>query len=281
MKSILCVLSALILQAASLPALAGETSPQFAVGLGVDASSGKFGTDSTSTYVSGPFILDWFPTERIDLELTIPLLYQKSQNTGVAALGASAKSSARRNMNGQYSYTGGSASLAGGGSAGDSEFGLGDITLTGGYALLQDSDSTPLIRPTLYLKFPTADDTKGLGTGKFDVGPGVAISKWLGNWQPFVDSRYIFQGASNEDTGARDYLIADAGIGYSWNESFYTSSYARVGSTVFDGMEAPLDIRLKSVWRFAERLNSEAYLLKGLSDGSPDYGGGVAIFVEF
>lgn len=278
MKSILFVLSVLILHSTSLPALAGSVPPQFAVGLGVDASTGKFGTDSTSTYVSVPFIFDWFPTERIDLELTIPLLYQKSENTGVAALGANPKSTARRNMG----YTGGSASLAGGGTtAGDSEFGLGDITLTGGYALLQDSDSTPLVRPTLYLKFPTADDTKGLGTGKFDVGPGLAMSKWLGSWQPFVDSRYIFQGASNEDTGARDYFIADTGIGYSWNERFYTSAYARVGSTVFDGIEAPLDIRLKSVWRFAERLNSEAYLLKGLSDGSPDFGGGVAIFVEF
>lgn len=280
MKSLLLLLSALLLHTTALPAVAETPAVQFAAGLGLEASSGKFGTDSTSSYVSMPFVLDWFPTERLDFELTVPLLYQNSKNTGRAALGADAKSSARRNMNGQYSYIGGSATLAGGGTSDSSEFGLGDITLTGGYQLLRDSGTTPLIRPTFYLKFPTADDSKGLGTGKFDAGPGLSASKWLGSWQPFVDSRYIFQGASG-DTGARDYFLADAGIGYSWNESLYTSAYARVGSTIFDGMEAPLEVRLKSVWRFAQRFNTEAYLLKGVSEGSPDYGGGLLVFVEF
>lgn len=280
MRSLLFLLSVLLLHTSVLPAVAETPAVQFAAGVGLEASSGKFGTDSTSSYVSVPFIMDWLPSERLDFELTVPLLYQNSKNTGRAALGADAKSSARRNMNGQYSYIGGSATLTGGGTSDSSKFGLGDITLTGGYQLLRDSATTPLIRPTFYLKFPTADDSKGLGTGKFDAGPGLSVSKWLGSWQPFVDSRYIFQGAS-ADTGARDYFLADAGIGYSWNESLHTSAYARFGSTIFDGMEAPLEARVKSVWRFAQRFSSEAYLLKGLSEGSPDYGGGLLVFVEF
>jgi len=280
MKSLLLLISTIILQMISISAIAAPVS-RFAVGIGLEASSGNFGTDSTSSYVSVPFIFDWFPTERIDLELTVPLLYQKTSNTGVAALGGAAKSTARRNMNGQYSYTGGGAALAGGGTVGDSEFGLGDITLTGGYVLLLDGDLTPLIRPTFYLKFPTADENRGLGTGEFDFGPGLAVSKWMGNWQPFVEARYIFQGASNKGTGARDYIITDAGIGYGWSGNLYTSAYSRLGSVVFDGMEAPLEVRLKNVWRLSELLNTEIYLLKGISDGSSDYGGGVSLFVGF
>lgn len=280
MRSLLLLMSAMILHTTALPALAEPVAPQYAVGLGLDASSGKFGTDSTSTYVYMPLIVDWFPTGRLDLELTVPLLFQRTQNTGVAVLGVADKSTARRTINGQYSYTGGNAAVANNGTAGDNESGLGDITLAGGYALVQDSDVTPLVRSTLYVKFPTADETKGLGTGKLDAGPGLSVSKWLGKWQPFVEARYIFQGAP-EESGARDYFTAEAGIGYSWNERLYTSAYSRFGSATFDGMEAPLDIRLKSVWRFGKRTFTEVYALKGFSDGSPDYGGGVSVFAEF
>ncbi|MDD2309432.1 MAG: transporter [Desulfuromonadaceae bacterium] len=280
MRSLLFLISAMLIHTTSFPALAESEVPQYAVGLGLDVSSGTFGTDSTSTYVYMPLIIDWFPTGRLDLELTVPLLYQRTQNTGVAAIGGTTKSTARRTMNGQYVYTGVSSTVAGGGTVDDSELGLGDITLTGGYALIQDSNTAPLIRPTFYVKFPTADETKGLGTGKLDIGPGLAVSKWLGRWQPFGEGRYIFQGAS-EESGARDYFTAETGIGYSWNERLYTSAYSRFGSVTFDGMDAPLDIRLKSVWRFGKRTYTEVYALKGLSDGSPDYGGGVSVFAEF
>lgn len=255
--------------------------PQFAIGIGADVSSGSFGTDSTSNYASVPLIVDWFPSERLDLELIVPLIYQRTKNTGMAAIGGVTKSTARRSMAGQYSFTGGSAAMAGGGTAGESEFGLGDITLTGGYALMQDSDTTPQVRPTLNVKFPTADDARGLGTGEFDLGPGLSLSKWLGNWQPFAEGRYIFQGASHGETGALNFLTADAGVAYGWSDTFLTSVYARFGSRLFEGMSAPLEARLKTVWRFGERLYTEAYLLKGLSDGSPDYGGGFAVFREF
>lgn len=273
--------SVVILHATSLPALAESVVPKYAVGLGIEASSGTFGTDSTSSYASVPLIVDWYPAERLDFELTVPFLYQHTKNTGMAAIGGTTKSTARRTMAGQYAYTGGSATLASGGAVGDSVSGLGDVTLTSGYALIQDSDSTPLLRPTIYVKFPTADDTKGLGTGKFDAGPGLAVSKWLGNWQPFAEGRYIFQGASYNETGALDFVTVDSGVGYSWSERLVTSAYARFGSRLFDGMSAPLETRLKAVWRFGERTYTEAYALKGLSDGSPDYGGGITVFKEF
>lgn len=268
------------------PANAEPQPPQFAIGIGADVSRGSFGTDSTSSYASVPLIVDWFPSGRLDLELIVPLIYQRTKNTGMAAIGGVTKSTARRTMAGQYSYIGGSTAMADGGAAvggtdGESEFGLGDITLTGGYALMRDSDTTPNVRPTFYVKFPTADDARGLGTGEFDLGPGLSLSKWLGNWQPFAEGRYIIQGASHGDTGALNFLTADAGVAYSWSDTFLTSVYARFGSRLFDGMSAPLEARLKAVWRFGERLYTEAYALKGLSDGSPDYGGGFAVFREF
>ena len=143
--------------------------PKYAVGLGLEIAVGSFGTGSTSTYATAPLIIDWFPTERLDLELIVPFLYQRTSNTGHAVLGTNVQSTAKSVASGSMMGAGG-----GGGGMFGGDYGLGDITLTGGYSLLMDSDTSPRIRPTLYVKFPTAAESKGFGTGKFDFGAGVA-----------------------------------------------------------------------------------------------------------
>lgn len=247
--------------------------PKYAVGLGLEIVVGTFGTPSSSTFVTAPLIIDWFPTGRLDLELTVPFIYQRTANAGHVVLGTDVQSTTESVARGSM-MSGGGGSILGG------DYGLGDITLTSGFVLVMENDTSPRIRPSLYLKFPTADESKGFGTGKYDFGAGVAASKWFGNWQPFAEGRYIIQGAHDE-TGALNFVTADAGVAYSWSESLVTSTYVRFGSSLFDGISAPLEARLKTVWRFGERTFTEAYALKGFSDGSPEYGGGISVFMEF
>lgn len=253
---------------------AESPAPKYAIGLGLDVSSGKFGTDSTSTFVSAPLVIDWFPTERLYLELTVPFLYQRTTGNVHSSQVMNGQVAAKSVIKSVASMSG---SGGGGGSMFGGDYGLGDITLTSGYTLLMDSDSTPHLRPTVYVKFPTADESKGLGTGAFDFGAGLVVSKWFGNWQPFAEGRYIVQGASV----AENFITADAGIAYSWSDSQVTSTFARFGSSQFDGMSAPFEARIKTSWRFAERTYTDLYALKGFSDGSPDYGGGISLFMEF
>lgn len=265
----------------------------YALGLGLEISSGSFGTTSTSTYATVPLILDWYPTERLDIEVTVPFLYQRTTNTGHAVLGttaeSAAKSAARGNMfgggAGSGTVSGGGSMMGSSGSGGGSmfagDYGLGDITVTSGYTLLRDSDTSPHVRPTVYLKFPTASESDGFGTGAYDAGAGVAVSKWLGSWQPFAEARYIVQGIIDDSNGGLNFVTADAGLAYGWNDQVITSLYARFGSALFDGLSAPLEARAKMTWRFSERAYTELYALKGFSDGSPDYGGGISIFREF
>lgn len=253
-------------------------NPQFSLGVGVDYARGDFGTDSTSTYTTIPVILDWYPGERFSLELTVPFLNQSTSNTGYAATGGGVAAAQAYNGGGRGMNNAGT-SVAVSGS--EDQSGLGDITLEPAYNVLLDGEASPQLGLTCYLKFPTADEDKGLGTGSFDWGPGLTLSKWLGDWQPFLEARYIFQGASREETGARDYLLAEAGLGYGWSEELYAALLARAGSTSFDGMTAPLELRLKTVWGFGESVSTELYLLKGISDGSPEFGGGLAFFAAF
>ncbi|MEI7816634.1 MAG: transporter [Desulfuromonadales bacterium] len=236
----------------TIPSFAESPAPKYALGIGLDVSSGTYGSRTISTYVTAPLIVDWFPNDRLDLELTIPLLYQRTSSTG-----------------------------RGGGGVLGGDYGLGDITLTSGYSLLRDSPATPHLRPTLYLKFPTAAESKEFSTGELDFGAGLAVSKWFGNWQPFTEVRYVVQGGSHAVSGAENFLTVDTGIAFSMNEHLMTSMYARFGSPPFNDMSAPLEVRLKTVWRFAERTYTEVYALRGLSNGSPDFGVGATVFFEF
>lgn len=271
------LLAAALLMPSAQYCRAETPPPSFAIGIGLEVSSGTFGTGSTSTFATVPVVIDWFPGEKTDFELTVPLLYQRTMNTGHAAIssdtgmatGTAAKSVAKMSGSG-----GGGGMFAG-------EYGLGDITVTCGYTAVRESETTPQLRPTAYVKFPTADDSKGFGTGKFDYGVGLAASKWLGNWQPFIEGRYIVQGAAGDETGAKNFYTADAGVAYSWSGTLLTSAYSRFGSELFDGLSAPLEARVKTVWRFGERTYTDVYVLKGFSDGSPDYGGGASLFFEF
>lgn len=290
--ALLTVFTFLTIISAASVLRAESPPPNYALGLGLEIASGSFGTSSTSTYATAPLILDWFPTERLDVEVTVPFLYQRTSNTGHAVLGttaeSTAKSVARGNMFGSGSGSGsssmmgsGSGSGGGGGSMFSGDYGLGDITVTSGFTVLRDSETSPHVRPTVYLKFPTASESDGLGTGAYDVGAGLAVSKWIGNWQTFAEGRYIVQGIIDDSNGGRNFVTADAGLAYGWNEQVVTSAYARFGSALFDGLSAPLEARAKVMWRFSERAYTELYAFKGFSDGSPDYGGGVSVFREF
>ncbi len=254
--------------------VAAAATPQYSLGLGVEYARGDFGTDSTSTYTAIPLIFDWFPDERLNLELTVPFVYQDTTNTGYAVIGGGMMAAiGGRGMN----QTAGSSAFSGD----ETQSGLGDITLTTAYRIILDGKGTPDLGLTCYLKFPTANENKGLGTGAFDWGPGLQISKWLGNWQPFAEGRYIIQGNSADEIGASDYFLADAGVGYGWSDNLYTALFSRFGSAAFDGVDAPLEVRLKMAWKVSDNYTTEGYLLKGVSDGSPDYGGGLSFYVSF
>jgi hypothetical protein len=253
---------------------AASSIPRFFLGLGFDYARGDFDTDSTSTYLAVPLSLDWYPDERFSTELTVPFLYQSTGNTGYAAIGSGAMAvSGGRGL--PRSGTGMTVT------SDDDQSGLGDITLISTYNVMLDRGTSPAVGLSCYFKFPTADEDKGLGTGSFDWGPGLLLSKWLGDWQPFVEGRYIFQGASRAETGARDYLIADAGLGYGWSDDLYLALFSRAGTSTFDGLPAPLEIRLKTAFNIGGNNSAELFLMRGVSDGSPDYGAGLTFYAGF
>ncbi|BDV41474.1 hypothetical protein GURASL_03970 [Geotalea uraniireducens] len=281
----------LLLIIAAMPVCAAE-SPSgqrrlVSVGLGFDISSGDYGTDTTTDFVSVPLIVDLYPTERLDLELIIPWVYQSNSNTVYGTTmpyrgggyGMSTMSAMPRFMSGPGGTSaGGTGSSISNPSA--SASGLGDITLTAGYIVVQESDLVPRIRPTLYFKFPTADRDKGLGTGEFDAGIGLSLEKWFGDWRLAGEATYVFQGSSDLYQ-TKDYLNYEAGLGYQLTRQFFCTLLGRGATAPADGSPALFEGRLKGVYDIGDRYSLEAYLSHGFTNGSPDIGGGLALFVDF
>lgn len=289
--SLVALFCCLAFEATGVPAQAGTlpdgAGAPFSVGTGFDYASGTYGTDTRTDFLAVPLIVDYYPTDRIDLELTIPYVYQSNSSTvygtvmpyrraGVAGASTVAGVQNGRFLSGPGSQSSGSGTL----DPDSSQGGLGDITLTAGYVMVEDAGLLPRLRSTLYIKFPTADRDKGLGTGEFDAGPGLALSKWLGDWQPFLEGVYVFQGESDL-YATKDYLNYNGGIGYQISDSFYGAVLAKGATAPADGSPAPFEGRLKFAWQFMTTTSLEGYFSKGFSDGSPEVGGGLAVFYTF
>lgn len=298
--------------------------PDYALGFGFDYESGDYGVGNQSDFISLPFYLDLYPTDRIDVGVVIPYLYQRiDQNSGTTIFyraqsgyvngtvnqARSAQSSnmsdinnstsngnnsnAGNNSNGGNGSSGSSTASAGG--SGDNsataeaaktasqrvtEEGLGDVTLTIGYTLVKESLSTPLVKPTFYLKLPTADEDKGLGSGEFDFGPGLTLGKWFGNWYLFAEGLYVIQGETSlYDT--KDYLSYGVSAGHQIGESLFVSTMARGMTAPAEGSGNLLEGRLKVVWWMKSDISLEGYIGTGLSEHGADFTSSVAVFFNY
>jgi len=257
-----------------IPVSAGD----FSLEVGLDIATGDYGTDENLTAITVPVTLRYM-AEGYSLALGFPWVSQ-SKGTTVFMGG-------RRfgnGMSGSSMAAGTGGGMMGGGSSangvntGDSNTGLGDATLDAELRVWR-----PQFGPALsllgYLKTPTGDDDKGLGTGAWDFGAGFAARQEFGNW--FLDGslRAIFPG----DNGAfQPDQYWDWTTAAGWYQGDHMSlSLGLEGATApFEGEENPLELVARFGWD-GEVFGFGGHLLSGLNDGSPDYGGGVFVFRDF
>jgi hypothetical protein len=77
-------------------------------------------------------------------------------------------------------------------SGGDRQVGIGDIVLNGKIALLEEGEYRPAVAARLAVKLPTGNFALAFGSGKPDVGIGVAAHKALGSrWRLYVNQNIV------------------------------------------------------------------------------------------
>ncbi|MFZ3116374.1 MAG: transporter [Syntrophales bacterium] len=257
-----------------LPAWAAA---RWSAGLGFEFASGKYGTDVTTDSVYMPLTATVYPTARLDVSLEIPYVYQSSSAANVGIFRGSQGQTMGMQDLGADAGSGMMTSPTAGG-AHNTQSGLGDVVASAGYVLIPESKLMPQIRPSIFVKFPTAD--KALGTGEIDEGFAVALSKWLGDWYSFAEAGYTIQGAS-ATLPLKDYLSYRVGTGYQVTDKLHPMLMLKGATSPAESTTDLLEARLRLIYQASKRTVIEGYLARGLATSSPDYGAGLAIFYDF
>lgn len=288
---------ALILAVSSLaPALAAGTIPDkpqsVSVSLGTEVSSGSYGTGTTTRSVYTPLTVTWSANERFDLGIELPFLYQNNNNVTTDLYRSSPQSTAAAVAKGgpggargtQLPQVAGGAGGAGGttasGSADSAVSGLGDIILRMGVIAAFEGAAVPQVRPSLFVKIPTASTADGLGTGEFDAGLGVDMTKWLGDMHLIGEGVYTWQGRT-AGFGLKNYLSYSAGLGYQLTGTIEPMLLVKGATAPSDYSSELLELRARIIWALSENTSLDLYGSRGLADSSPEYGGGVSVIYSF
>lgn len=158
--------------------------------------------------------------------------------------------------------------------------GFGDVYLSASYSFENPYMDDFFIDLTGQVKIPTADEKKGLGTGKVDYTIKLDAAYLFGNFMPFGTLGYRFVGATDRfdlqnsffaSIGAAYYLTYDTSIGVSYD---YRES-ATPGFNSPKEIFSYVDVQLDDNWGF------NIYGVVGLNNVTTDYGLGTQIRYKF
>ncbi|MEI6705463.1 MAG: transporter, partial [Deltaproteobacteria bacterium] len=149
-----------------------------------------------------------------------------------------------------------------------------------GYILLLDASTMPQIRTSLFIKTPTASVSDGLGTGEFDFGGGFDLSKWFGDLHLAGEVLYNYQGrVSGFDLN--NYVSYSGMVGYQITESIRPMLVLKGATAPSAYSEDLLEARARVIWSLTDKTSLDMYGSRGITDSSPDYGGGISVIYSF
>ena len=269
------IVGGMLLIGAPVAHAATTDNGRFSLSAGADYSSGKYGTDTTTDIWSVP-VAAAYQTDRWTFKLTVPYINISGAGNVIPGVGKVNNG----NPKGRGRGNGGVATPAPGTAASGSASGLGDITASAGYELFGSADRTFGLDLTGKVKFGTADENKGLGTGKNDYGLSLDTYKVSGAWTAFGGVGWMKYGSSQYIQLKNSFnanIGADYKLGASDNIGAYYYYRERIADTGASQSE------LTGYWnhKFNDSLRVQAYALAGFADGSPDYGVGASLKYSF
>lgn len=258
------ILAALLLAGYVGMGWAADSGSNLTLGVEPSYSDGKYGTSSDTKIFYLPVYAKYQDGD-LGIKLTVP--YISVESTGAVLSGGVVIGHKRTSSTSPASQT--------------TESGLGDVWLEGNYRIHGAGGAAPDFVPYAKVKFGTASSSKGLGTGENDYEGGLGL-EWAvaDNWFPFLQAGYRFVG---EPTGLSlsDFATYDGGVMYRASSTDYlTVMFTGHGSA---GAGTPVAADALVAWnhRLSNGIALQAFLDKGLSNGSPDYGAGVGLERRF
>lgn len=230
------------------PALAED--PRWVFSTSINYARGDYGTDEDTTIVYVPFTsgVVW---DRLDVRLTVPYLRLTSETVSVTGGGVAV----RRDRAGQA----------------ETEAGVGDLLLRGSYILLEEQEVLPEIAPYVKIKFPTADEDRGLGTGEFDETLGLDFAKTFPErWTGYLTLAYTFIG-SPAGADLRDSFGWSIGAAYTVTRPLSVFAFLDGATAISPGQDDPVGLRFGAEYRLTRVMKLTGSLGVGLTQGEADY----------
>jgi len=241
------------------PAFAAKaTGPTIKIGSTPSFFTGDFGTNTTTNIIYIPNYIK-YKTGDISLKLTIPFIVVESN--GAALSGGTVIGTGK-----------GTKSTKGG---------LGDVWLEGKYTLHHVLDTGFNLVPYSKVKFGTADEKKGLGTGEndFELGMGVR-TRFAKRWFPFARVGYRFVGQPVNRV-LDDIVTYRAGVSYALDRTNVFTALFSGRQASQPGFSSAAEIIAAWNYKIQPNLGLQVFGDKGLSNGSPDYGVGGGLTYRF
>jgi hypothetical protein len=230
-------------------ALAG--SREWKISASANYETGKYGTDSRSETWYLPVTLKRYFLEG-DVSLTIP--YVQTSGSGVTTIDGNV-----------FQISGGGPPVT--------NSGIGDIVLRGSYYLLSEGKGVPFdLSLTGKLKVPTADDSKGLGTGEFDIGAGLEFAKTLPDG--FTGYLDIYYTAIGDPPGfeLEDRVSFDIGFSRALGPMWTVSAFYEESTPLLKSNPHLRDFLVSFDFKANSRTRVFFGATLGLTNASPDYG---------
>ncbi|HWP35215.1 MAG TPA: transporter, partial [Thermodesulfobacteriota bacterium] len=262
-----------LLVAVGLPAAGRAAEPRFQFRASAIFETGRFGTRTTTNTLFVPFTLRYLG-RTFDLGVTVPVLRQESGPGVIAVEGV--PTVVREEEEEEDAALPGAPPRA----ARRTASGLGDVVLRGRYYLTDERGPLPALTPFARVKFPTADETRGLGTGELDYGFGVELDKRLGRAGLFADFGYTVRG-DPPGLELRNQFAYGAGLAVDLTSTLRPSLSVEGRTAAVRGRADPLDLFLDLAYRLSPTSTLTAGVSVGLSNGSPDLGVSLGHSVRF
>lgn len=255
------MLAAAITGAALTPAAVRAADWEFSPAVNYD--TGKYGSAhrTESVYIPLTFKRSFASA---DLSVTVPFLRQSSMGLVTRVGGRPVRLSR------------GNAAVVN-----SEESGLGDIMLRGAYTLKLDGPKSFDLGLAGRLKLPTADESKGLGTGEMDEGVGLEFAKEINPRLTLLADGYYTIIGDPEGADFNNEVSLDVGFYTPLRKNLGLTVLYETQSAIVDGNADPRSVSGTLSYGTQGGIQFAGGLTLGMSDGSPGLGVGAGFNRKF
>jgi hypothetical protein len=237
------------------------------ISVGYDHTTGTYGTKKTSNTLTVPVTLT-YDTGNYGFALTVPYVRQTTLAGSIAGRRVIGVGSSNQII---------------------SQAGLGDATGAVTRYLFDDDETGISIDVKGEIKFATGDLTKGLGTGKNDYSVQLDVYKYYDNWGMSGTAGYSVLGSPGDvvvngvqqNITLNNVYYGSIGVSYKSSENIKTGLAYDMQQAAEIGGIPQKDIRANLTLNHSNETSFHFYILKGLSDSSPDWGSGASVSTSF